>query len=50
MLVAQGRLADPDLYRNPEGATAAVADHEQAKDRAADLMSEWERLSLQLGG
>ena len=50
VLVAQERLADPDLYRNPEDATAAVANHEQAKDRAADLMSEWERLSLQLGG
>ena len=44
----QVRLADPDLYRDPDGAAVVVAEHEAAKDRAAELMVEWERLSLQL--
>jgi ATP-binding cassette subfamily F protein 3 len=44
----QERLADPDLYQDPDGAAVVVAEHEAAKDRAAELMAEWERLSLQL--
>ncbi len=50
VMEVQQRLADPDLYLDPEAATAAVAEHEKAKDRAAQLMAEWERLSAQLGG
>ena len=46
----QGRLADPDLYQEPDRAAAVVAEHEAAKDAAARLMAEWERLSTQLGG
>ena len=46
----QGRLADPDLYQEPDRAVAVVAEHEAAKDAAARLMAEWERLSTQLGG
>jgi ATP-binding cassette subfamily F protein 3 len=38
-------LADPDLYADPERVKAVVAEHEAAKDIAARLMSEWERLS-----
>ena len=48
VLEVQGRLADPDLYQDPDRAASVVAEHEAAKDRAADLMAEWERLSLQL--
>ena len=48
MLEVQGRLADPDLYQDPDRAASVVAEHEAAKDRAADLMAEWERLSVQL--
>ncbi len=44
----QERLADPNLYQDPDGAAAVVAEHEAAKDRAAELMAEWERLNLQL--
>ncbi|MCH2422044.1 MAG: ABC-F family ATP-binding cassette domain-containing protein [Acidimicrobiales bacterium] len=48
VLEVQGRLADPDLYQDPDRAASVVAEHEAAKDRAADLMAEWERLSVQL--
>ena len=48
MVEVQERLADPDLYQDPDGAAAVVTEHETAKDRAAELMAEWERLSLQL--
>jgi len=50
VLEVQGRLADSDLYRDPDRATAVVAEHEAAKDVAAALMADWERLSAQLGG
>ena len=50
VVAMQERLSDPDLYKNPEEAAAVVAEHEGAKDRAATLMSEWEKLSAQLGG
>ena len=50
VVAIQERLSDPDLYKNPEEAAAVVAEHEGAKDRAATLMSEWEKLSAQLGG
>ncbi|MEE1522878.1 MAG: hypothetical protein V1248_08650, partial [Acidimicrobiales bacterium] len=49
VVTAQKRLADPDLYKVPEEAAAAVAEHEEAKDRAASLMSEWDRLNSRLG-
>ena len=50
VLEVQGRLADSDLYRDPDRAAAVVAEHEAAKDAAAALMADWERLSAQLGG
>ena len=50
VVAIQERLSDPDLYKNREEAAAVVAEHEGAKDRAATLMSEWEKLSAQLGG
>ncbi len=49
VVTAQKRLADPDLYKVPEEAAAAAAEHEEAKDRAASLMSEWDRLNSRLG-
>jgi len=48
VVAAQKRLADPDLYKDPEEAAAAVAEHGEAKDLAASLMSEWERLNARL--
>ena len=50
VLEVQGRLADSDLYQDPDRAAAVVAEHEAAKDAAAALMADWERLSAQLGG
>ncbi len=44
----QRRLADPDVYADQERVAALVAEHDAAKDRAADLMSQWERLTLEL--
>ncbi len=49
VVAAQKHLADPDLYKDPERAAAAVVAHEEAKDRAALLMSEWEKLHSRLG-
>ena len=49
VLEVQDRLADTDLYRDPDRAAAVVAEHEAAKDAAAALMADWERLSAQLG-
>ena len=49
VLEVQDRLADTDLYRDPDRAAAVVAEHETAKDAAAALMADWERLSAQLG-
>jgi hypothetical protein len=50
VLEVQNRLADPDLYQEPDRAAAVVAEHEAAKDTAARLMAEWEGLSARLGG
>ena len=50
VLEIQNRLADPDLYQDPDRAATVVAEHETAKDTAARLMAEWERLSTRLGG
>ena len=49
VLEVQDRLADTDLYRDPDRDAAVVAEHETAKDAAAALMADWERLSAQLG-
>ena len=50
VLATQAVLADSDLYADQEAVNAAVAAHDAARDRAADLMSEWEALSARLGG
>ena len=50
VLEVQSRLADSDLYQDPDRAAAVVAEHEAAKDAAAALMADWERRSAQLGG
>ena len=50
VLEIQNRLADPDLYQDPDRAATVVAEHETAKDTAARLMAECERLITRLGG
>ena len=45
----QERLADPDLYQDPERAAEVVAAHEAAKYLAAEAMATGERLSTDLG-
>ncbi len=44
----QTQLADPSIYEETQRVRALVAEHDAAKDQAAKLMSEWERLSTQL--
>ena len=44
----QARLADPALSQDPDRAASAVAEHEAAKDRAAEAMAAWERLSFEM--
>ena len=44
----QGRLADPDVYGDEAKVRALVAEHELAKDAAAERMAEWERLADRL--
>jgi ATP-binding cassette subfamily F protein 3 len=44
----QGRLADQDLYSRPDELRAVVDAHDGAKDRANQLMGEWERLTRRL--
>lgn len=44
----QERMADPDVYGDADAVKALVAEHDEAKDHAADLMSQWETLSVQL--
>jgi ATP-binding cassette, subfamily F, member 3 len=41
-------LADPAVYDDAEKVKEVVARHNAAKDRAAELTDEWERLSLEL--
>ena len=42
------KLADPEIYADSGRLAELVSEHDTAKDQAADLMAEWERLSLQL--
>ncbi len=44
----QNRLADPATYEDPELMTKLVAEHDAAKDAAAEHMDLWEKLSNQL--
>ena len=44
----QARLADPDVYADEAKVKALVAEHEQAKDAAAEHMATWERLAEEL--
>ncbi|MFN3220213.1 MAG: ABC-F family ATP-binding cassette domain-containing protein [Acidimicrobiales bacterium] len=39
------RLGDPAIYADADKVKALVAEHEAAKDEAAELMEQWERLS-----
>ena len=50
VLLSQKVLADSDLYKDPENVDVAVATHNAAKDEAARLMAEWERLSKLMSG
>ena len=49
MAELSARLGDPDIYADPDRVKALVADHEAAKDEAAELMEQWERLSATVG-
>jgi ATP-binding cassette subfamily F protein 3 len=42
------RMADPAVYEDPNAIKTLVADHDTAKDAAADLMAQWETISLRL--
>ena len=44
----QERMAAPEVYEDPERIRELVAEHDTAKDEAADLMSRWEALSLDI--
>jgi ATP-binding cassette, subfamily F, member 3 len=44
----QSAMSDPEVYADPDRVKSLVAEHETAKDAAAQLMSEWERLTLSL--
>ena len=44
----QERMAAPDVYEDPERIRALVAEHDAAKDQAADLMTRWETLSVDI--
>ena len=50
VLELQARLADPEIYADPEAVAALVAEHEAAKDTAAKHMAEWEYLATRLDG
>lgn len=49
VITTQQTLADPDLYSNRDAVDAAVSEHHSAKDRAAQMMAEWESLHIRLG-
>ncbi len=44
----QAQLADPAVYEDTEKMQDLIARHDAAKDRAADLMVEWEQATLAL--
>ncbi|MEM7288236.1 MAG: ATP-binding cassette domain-containing protein, partial [Actinomycetota bacterium] len=44
----QERMAAPEVYEDPERIRVLVAEHDAAKDEAADLMTRWETLSLDI--
>lgn len=44
----QAQLADPDVYGDSDKVQELVAAHDAAKDRAADLMVEWEEATTAL--
>ena len=44
----QAQLADPEIYEDADKVKELVAAHDTAKDRAADLMVEWEEATTAL--
>ena len=44
LLEIQKKLSDPDLFKNPEEAESIATEHETAKDKAAELMKNWESI------
>jgi len=44
----QAQLADPEVYEDADKVKELVAAHDAAKDRAADLMTEWEAATMAL--
>ena len=44
----QEQMAAPEVYEDAERIRALVAEHDSAKDEAADLMTRWETLSVEI--
>jgi ATP-binding cassette subfamily F protein 3 len=44
----QRRLADPEVYADPDRMQALVAEHDAAKDAAAEAMTRWEAAMVEL--
>jgi cell division septum initiation protein DivIVA len=44
----QRRLADPEVYADPDTMQALVAEHDAAKDAAAEAMTRWEAAMVEL--
>ena len=44
----QAQLADPEVYEDKDRMQALITAHDEAKERAADLMTEWETATLAL--
>ena len=44
----QTEMADPATYEDPDRLRELTTTHDEVKDKAAELMSEWERLSARL--
>jgi len=45
----QTQMADPATYEDATKLRSITSEHDEVKDKAADLMAEWERLSARLG-
>ena len=48
MIEIQEKLNDPELFKNPEEAESVVAEYETAKDKASELMNQWESVEEKL--
>ena len=48
LIEIQEKLNDPELFKNPEEAESVVAEYETAKDKASELMNQWESVEEKL--